>query len=51
MSDRHSLGNLPHRPTWARVDLGNLRHNYRVLRQRLDPGAGLMAVLKANAYG
>ncbi|MFM8392642.1 MAG: alanine racemase [Acidobacteriota bacterium] len=51
MSDRRSFESLPHRPTWAQIDLANLRHNYRVLRQRLDPGAGLMAVLKANAYG
>ena len=51
MSDRRSFESLPHRPTWAQIDLANLRHNYQVLRRRLDPGAGLMAVLKANAYG
>jgi alanine racemase len=36
------------RPTVARVDLDAIRHNIRVLR---PPGAELMAVVKADAYG
>jgi len=39
------------RATWAEVDLGRLRHNVGMLRGRLAPGAGLMAVVKADAYG
>jgi alanine racemase len=39
------------RPTWAEIDLGNLRHNYRVMRGALRDGAQLMPVLKADAYG
>lgn len=38
------------RPNEARLDLGALRHNVSVAR-RLAPGARLMAVIKANAYG
>jgi alanine racemase len=33
------------------VDLAALRHNYLQLRRRLSPGAKLLAVVKAEAYG
>jgi alanine racemase len=36
--------------TWAEIDLGALRHNVRALKRRA-PGARLMAVVKADAYG
>jgi alanine racemase len=36
--------------TWAEVNLGALRHNVRVARERAG-GAAIMAVIKANAYG
>ena len=36
------------RPTWVDVDLEAIRHNVRILH---PPGAGLMAVVKADAYG
>ncbi len=42
------------RPTIAEIDLGALRRNADVLRARLEefgPGVGIMAVLKADAYG
>ncbi|WP_320779529.1 alanine racemase [Streptomyces sp. CRN 30] len=35
----------------AEIDLGALRGNVRALRARLAPGAALMAVVKADAYG
>ena len=38
------------RPNQARLDLSALRHNLEVAR-RLAPGASVMAVVKANAYG
>jgi alanine racemase len=38
------------RPTWARVDLGAVRHNASLLR-RLAAPAALCAVVKADAYG
>jgi alanine racemase len=37
--------------TWAEIDLGAIRHNLRVVRQRIGPDAGIAAVVKANAYG
>lgn len=37
-----------YRPTWIEVDLEAIRHNARILR---PPGAELMAIVKANAYG
>ena len=48
------------RPTFAHIDLDNLKSNYRALRafvtHRSDPGRGVrppgvIAVIKANAYG
>jgi alanine racemase len=39
------------RPTWAAISLAALRHNYLTLKKHLNPGAQLMAVVKADAYG
>lgn len=39
------------RPTWVEIDLEALRDNYAAMRRELRPGSGLMAVVKANAYG
>ena len=39
------------RPTIARIDLGALRHNYRLLRRRLPDGCALLVPVKADAYG
>lgn len=36
---------------WAEVSLKNLQHNALVLQQTLPEGCGIMAVVKANAYG
>lgn len=38
------------RPTLARIDLGALRHNFRIIRDRVAP-ARTWAVIKANGYG
>lgn len=38
-------------PTYATVDLSALTHNLTQLRRLLSPGCGIMAVVKANAYG
>ena len=37
-------------PVWAEIDLGSLRHNIRVLKERAA-GAELMGVVKGYAYG
>jgi serine/alanine racemase len=36
---------------WAEINLTNLRHNVKALREILPAGSELMAVVKANAYG
>jgi alanine racemase len=36
---------------WAEIDLGAVRHNVRTIRAQLKHGAGLMAVVKSEAYG
>jgi alanine racemase len=38
------------RPVWAEIDLDGLEHNVRELKRRAGD-AGLLAVVKANAYG
>lgn len=37
--------------SWAEIDLGAIRHNVAGIRRLLRPETGLMAVVKANAYG
>ncbi len=37
--------------SWIEVDLSNLQHNARLLKEGMSPGCDLMAVVKANAYG
>lgn len=36
---------------WAEINLGAIQHNASVVREALLPGTGIIAVLKANAYG
>ena len=36
---------------WAEIDLPALRHNAAVAIRRAGQGAGIMAIVKANAYG
>ncbi len=40
----------PERRCWAEVDLGALRDNFRLVREKAD-GAAVIAVVKADAYG
>jgi alanine racemase len=39
------------RPTWAEIDLDALAANFNLVRQRVGPEIGVVAVVKANAYG
>ncbi len=39
------------RPTWAEIDLTAVRNNLRRVKEVIQPGTGVMAVVKANAYG
>lgn len=36
---------------WIELDIGNLKHNVRALKELLPEGCEMMPVLKANAYG
>ncbi len=44
-------GNILFRPTWATVDLAALAHNYDLIKARVAPRCGIMAMVKADAYG
>lgn len=39
------------RPAHAEVDLGALAHNYGVIAEAVGPDVGVMAMVKADAYG
>src|SRR5512139_619912 len=39
------------RPTIAEIDLAALRHNFDLVRHTIPPGCGILAVVKADAYG
>jgi alanine racemase len=36
---------------WSEIDLGHLRHNLKAIRSWVGKGAGILAVVKADAYG
>lgn len=40
-----------YRPTWAEVNLGNLKHNFEQIKKRLKPQTRIMTTVKADAYG
>ncbi|MFQ5443796.1 MAG: alanine racemase, partial [Nitrospinales bacterium] len=40
-----------HRATYAEINLDAFRHNIQTIRKTLQPGVGIMAVVKADAYG
>lgn len=39
------------RPVWAEVNLDNIRYNLRKVRESLNKGVEIIAVVKADAYG
>ncbi len=39
------------RPTVAEIDLAALAYNYRQIEKRISPGAKILGVVKADAYG
>ncbi len=39
------------RPTWAEIDLDALAANFQAVRRRVGDDVGVMAVVKADAYG
>jgi alanine racemase len=49
MSDPHKQRG--YRPTWAVISLGNLRHNYRMVRASLGSAVKMLVTVKADAYG
>ena len=40
-----------YRPTWAEIDLSAVKHNVKTVQGLLAKNTGIMAVVKANAYG
>lgn len=40
-----------HRPTWAEISLGAIKYNCAVIQDIVGKDTGIMAVVKANAYG
>lgn len=46
---KHTFSIAP--TSWVEIDLGALRDNYRALRDAISLKTGIMAVVKADAYG
>jgi alanine racemase len=42
---------MTYRPTWAEIDLNAIRHNCKAIQDTVGRDTGIMAVVKANAYG
>ena len=40
-----------HRDSWVEINLGNIAHNMRSIRENTPKGIKLLAVVKADAYG
>ncbi|MEA3560724.1 MAG: alanine racemase, partial [Candidatus Omnitrophota bacterium] len=36
---------------WTEIDLNNIRHNYRLIKQKIGGSVKILAVVKAEAYG
>ncbi len=36
---------------WAEIDLEALRHNVKIIRNKVGPDTRILAVVKADAYG
>ena len=52
--DPDKLARIPEvdrRWAWVEIDLNAIRHNASAVKQRLNPGTRLMAVVKADGYG
>jgi len=45
------MNTTTYRPTWAEIDLGAVRYNLGRMREFISGDVGIMAVVKANAYG
>ena len=45
------MNETTYRPTWAEIDLGAVRYNLDCMRKFINKDVGIMAVVKANAYG
>ena len=41
----------PERPTWIEIDLSAIAHNTRKIQSLVGPNVGILASLKADAYG
>lgn len=42
---------MTHRPTWAEVDLGAVRYNYRQVKKLTGNRVSILVIVKGNAYG
>ena len=42
---------MEYRRAWAEINLGNLAHNFSVIRGLIPSGTALMGIVKADAYG
>src|SRR3989338_4036078 len=42
---------MTHRATWAEIDLGAIRYNYRQVKKLVGNQVSILVIVKGNAYG
>ena len=42
---------MTHRATWAEVDLGAIRYNYKQIKKMVGSQSSILVIVKGNAYG
>ena len=51
MKNIKAIETIGYRPTWVEIDLKALEHNFQQIRASIRGGTGIMACVKADAYG
>jgi alanine racemase len=46
-----SSGSFSRPGSWVEIDISSLKHNYQLLREKINPSSKIMALVKADAYG
>ena len=51
MKTTDAIETIGYRPTWVEINLAGLEHNYKQIRKAISRATGIIACVKADAYG
>ena len=51
MKNIRAIETIGYRPTWVEIDLSALEHNFKQIRRSIKDSTGIIACVKADAYG